>query len=90
MSTTVQFRWKDYENNTRIVGQFETDWVFKKGELFNFWGGLNEVVDVRVDFELDQNKLEAIQIVTVIPYWTQNELNLTPELLWKDSQIIDK
>ena len=61
-----------------------------KGELFNFWGGLNEVVDVRVDFERDQNKLEAIQIVTVMPYWTQNELNLTPELLWKDSQIIDK
>lgn len=28
--STVQFRWKDYENNTRIVGQFETDWVFKK------------------------------------------------------------
>jgi len=51
--STVQFRWKDYENNTRIAGQFETDWVFKKGELFNFWGGLNEVVDVRVDFERD-------------------------------------
>ena len=86
--STVQFRWKDYENNNRIVGQFETDWVFKKGELFTFWGGLNEVVDIRVDFEIDQNKLEAIQIVTVIPYWTQNELNLTPELLWKDSAII--
>ena len=86
----VQFRWKDHEDNIRIVGQFDTDWVFKKGELFTFWGGLNEVVDVRVDFERDQNKLEAIQIVTFIPYWTKNELNLTPELLWKDSQIIDK
>ena len=30
----IQFRWKDYEDNIRIVGQFYTDWVFKKGELF--------------------------------------------------------
>ena len=91
MRTTVQFRWKDYEDNIRIVGQFDTDWVFKKGELFNFWGGPNEVTDVRVNFECNENKLnklEAIQIVTITPYWSKNELGLTPEVIWKDSTII--
>lgn len=29
--STVQFRWKDDDGNTRIVGQFSTDWVFEKG-----------------------------------------------------------
>ena len=85
----VQFRWKDHEDNIRIVGQFDTDWVFKKGELFNFWGGSNEVIDVRVNFECNENKLEAIQIVTITPYWSKNELGLTPEKLWEDSTIIE-
>ena len=84
----VQFRWKDHEDNIRIVGQFDTDWVFKKGELFDFWGGPNEVTDVRVNFECNENKLEAIQIVTIMPYWSKNELGLTPEKLWEDSTII--
>lgn len=85
----VQFRWEDHEDNIRIVGQFDTDWVFKKGELFNFWGGSNEVIDVRVNFEFNENKLEAIQIVTITPYWSKNELGLTPEKLWEDSTIIE-
>lgn len=84
----VQFRWKDHEDNIRIVGQFDTDWVFKKGEHFNFWGGLNEVDDVRVNFECNENKLEAIQIVTLLPYWSNNEFGLTPEKLWGDLTII--
>ena len=41
--STVQFRWKDDDGNTRIVGQFDTDWVFEKGKTFEFWGGKNEV-----------------------------------------------
>lgn len=35
--STVQFRWKDDDGNTRIVGQFGTDWVFEKVEKTKFW-----------------------------------------------------
>lgn len=31
--STVQFRWRDDDGNTRIVGQFGTDWVFEKGYI---------------------------------------------------------
>ena len=72
--STVQFRWRDDDGNTRIVGQFSTDWVFEKGKTFEFWGG----------------KLEVLQIVTILPYWYNEFLHITPKEVWRDSQIIDK
>ena len=88
--STVQFRWKDDDGNTRIVGQFETEWVFKENETFEFWGGTNEVLKVKVCMSSNDGKLDVTQIVTIEPYWYNKELHLTPEEVWKDSQIIDK
>ncbi len=89
--STVQFRWRDDDGNTRIVGQFETDWVFEEGKTFEFWGGTNEVIHVEVCMRcLAEEKLEVIQIVTILPHWYNESLHLTPEEVWKDSQIIDK
>lgn len=81
--STVQFRWRDDDGNTRIVGQFGTDWVFEKGK--------NEVLDVKVYMKCsEEHKLEVLQIVTILPYWYNEFLHITPKEVWKDSQIIDK
>ena len=89
--STVQFRWRDNDGNTRIVGQFDTDWVFEEGKSFEFWGGTNEVIHVEVCMRCsDEHKLEVTQIVTILPHWYNESLHLTPEEVWKDSQIIDK
>ena len=89
--STVQFRWKDDDGNTRIVGQFSTDWVFEKGKTFEFWGGKNEVLDVKVYMKCsEEQKLEVLQIVTILPYWYNESLHITPKEIWKDSQIIGK
>ena len=89
--STVQFRWKDDDGNTRIVGQFDTYWVFEKGETFEFWGGKNEVLDVKVYMKCsEEQKLEVLQIVTILPYWYNESLHITPKEVWKDSQIIGK
>lgn len=89
--STVQFRWRDNDGNIRIVGQFDTDWVFEEGKTFEFWGGTNEVLDVRVSMKCsDEHKLEVIQIVTILSHWYNESLHLTPEEVWKDSQIIGK
>ena len=75
--STVQFRWKDDDGNTRIVGQFGTDWVFEKG--------------VKVYMKCsEEHKLEVLQIVTILPYWYNESLHITPKEVWKDSQIIGK
>lgn len=87
----VQFRWRDNDGYTRIVGQFDTDWVFEEGKTFEFWGGTNEVRHVDVAMRCsDEHKLEVTQIVTIEPYWHVASLHLTPEEVWKDSQIIDR
>ena len=39
--STVQFRWVDNDGYTRIVGQFDTDWIFEEGKTFEFWGSLD-------------------------------------------------
>lgn len=81
--STVQFRWKDDDGNTRIVGQFGTDWVFEKGK--------NEVLDVKVYMKCsEEHKLEVLQIVTILPYWYNESLHITPKEVWRDSQIIGK
>lgn len=81
--STVQFRWRDDDGNTRIVGQFGTDWVFEKGK--------NEVLDVKVYMKCsEEHKLEVLQIVTILPYWYNESLHITPKEVWKDSQIIGK
>ena len=89
--STVQFRWKDDDGNTRIVGQFSTDWVFEKGKTFEFWGGKNEVLDVKVYMKCsEEQNHEDLQNVTILPYRYNEALHITPKEVRKDSQIIGK
>lgn len=85
----VQFRWKDNDGNIRILDQSMINWVFKEGDTFEFWGGTNKVLDVKVILEASfECRLDVTQIVTIEPLWNNPELHITPEEVWKDRQIL--
>ena len=88
----VQFRWVNPEtNNVHIIDQFNTDWRFNIGDVFNFFGGDNKVQDVKIVLSNEQdNDLCVTQLVTILPMWEDSLsiIGITPEKMWEDKPCV--